>query len=44
MKKLKKSLLTLLLICVCCHSSASTFIPVVAKLEDTTITSTNTRP
>lgn len=45
MKKFKKSLLTLLLlICVCCHSSASAFVPVLLQLEDTTITSTDTRP
>ncbi len=45
MKKIKKSLLTLLLlICVCCHSGASSFVPVLLQLEDTTITSTSTRP
>ena len=45
MKKFKKSLLTLLLlICVCCHSGASAFVPVLHQLEDTTKASTNTRP
>lgn len=45
MKKFKKNLLTLLLlICVCCHASSSAFVSVLYQLEDTTITSTNTRP
>lgn len=45
MKKFKKSLLTLLLlVCVVGHSSATSFIPVLCQLEDTTITSTSTRP
>ena len=45
MKKFKKSLLALLLlIFVCCHSSASSFVPVLYQLEDTTKASTNTRP
>lgn len=45
MKRFKKSLLALLLlICVCCHSGASSFVPVLLQLEDTTITSTDTRP
>lgn len=45
MKRFKKSLLALLLIiCVCCHSSASSFVPVLCHLEDTTKTSTDTRP
>ncbi len=45
MKRFKKSLLTLLLlICVFCHSGASSFVPVLLQLEDTTKASTNTRP
>lgn len=45
MKRFKKSLLALLLlICVCCHSGASSFVPVLCHLEDTTKTPTDTRP
>lgn len=40
MKKFKKSLLALLLlICVCCHSGASSFVPVLYQSEDFTIVS-----
>ena len=45
MKKFKKSLLTLLLlICVCCHSSATSFVPVLCQSEAHTDSGILSRP
>lgn len=44
MKKFKKSLLTLLLICVCCHSSATSFVPVLCQSESHTDSGILSRP